>query len=68
MMEWLAVSPEVKALLVALKEDLGLRNFNETLRFLLEEYSRSSGWCPSVFAMRKVEHLYGLSIEGRLRA
>ena len=67
MMEWLAVSPEVKALLVALKEDLGLRNFNETLRFLLEEYSRSSGWCPSVFAMRKVEHLYGLSIEGRLR-
>ena len=68
MMERLAVSPEVKALLVALKEDLGLRNFDEVLRFLLEEYSRNSGWRPSVFAIRKVEHVYGLSIEGRLRA
>ena len=66
-MEWLAVSPEVKALLAALKEDLGLRNFDEALRFLLEEYSRSSGWRPSVFTVRRVEHVYGLSIGRRLR-
>ena len=67
-MERLVVGSETKALLAALKEDLGLRNFDEALRFLLEEYSRSSGWRPSVFAIRRVESLYGLSIEGGLKA
>lgn len=64
-MEKVVVRSETKALLAALKEDLGLRNFDEALQFLLEQYSEKTGWHPSVFALRRVAQLYGIVEERR---